>query len=73
MKPRDVIQHGELVVVNDGTIHCDYPGCRLGAAVIVPLIQRGETIGTLKLYYPSEKVITDVNIELIVGLELPIK
>ncbi|MBO0587795.1 sensor histidine kinase [Sporosarcina sp. E16_8] len=65
---RDVIHHGGLVVVNDGTIHCDYPGCRLGAAVIAPLIRRGETIGTLKLYYPSEKVITDVSIELIAGL-----
>ncbi len=65
---RDVIQHGELIVVNDGTIHCDFPGCRLGAAVIAPLIRRGETIGTLKLYYPSEKVITDVSIELIAGL-----
>ncbi len=65
---REVIHHGELVVVNDGTIHCDYPGCRLGAAVIAPLIRRGETIGTLKLYYPSEKVITDVSIELIAGL-----
>ncbi|MEK5214211.1 sensor histidine kinase [Psychrobacillus sp. FSL H8-0487] len=65
---RNVIQHGEVVVVNDGTIHCNYPGCQLGAAVIVPLIQRGETIGTLKLYYPSEKVITEDNIELIVGL-----
>lgn len=65
---RNVIQHGEVVVVNDGTIHCNYPGCQLGAAVIVPLVQRGETIGTLKLYYPSEKVITEDNIELIVGL-----
>ncbi len=65
---RDVIHHGKMVVVNDGTIHCDYPGCRLGAAVIAPLIRRGETIGTLKLYYPSEKVITDVSIELIAGL-----
>jgi len=65
---REVIDNGELVVVNDGTIHCDYPGCRLGAAVIAPLIRRGETIGTLKLYYPSEKVITDVSIELIAGL-----
>ncbi|WP_438297572.1 LytS/YhcK type 5TM receptor domain-containing protein [Sporosarcina sp. FA15] len=65
---KDVIRHGKLVVVNDGTIHCDYPGCRLGATVIAPLIRRGETIGTLKLYYPSEKVITDVSIELIAGL-----
>lgn len=65
-----VIHYGELVVVNDGTIHCDFPGCRLGAAVIAPLIRRGETVGTLKLYYPSEKVITDVSIELISGLSL---
>ena len=65
---KEVIHNGELVVVNEGTIHCDYPDCPLGAAVIAPLIQRGETIGTLKLYYPSEKVITDVSIELITGL-----
>ena len=25
---KDVIHNGELVVVNDGTIHCDYPGVR---------------------------------------------
>ncbi|MHA6259254.1 LytS/YhcK type 5TM receptor domain-containing protein [Sporosarcina sp. CAU 1771] len=65
---KDVIRDGKLIVVNEGTIHCDYPGCPLGAAVIAPLIRRGETIGTLKLYYPSEKVITDVSIELIAGL-----
>lgn len=65
---REVIQQGKLIVVNEGTLHCDYEGCKLGAAVIAPLIRRGETIGTLKLYYPSEKVITNVSIELITGL-----
>lgn len=65
---KDVIERGEVVVVNDGTIHCDYPGCQLGAAVIVPLFQRSKTIGTLKVYYPSEKVITDETIQLIFGL-----
>ena len=65
---KEVIQKGDLVVVNEGTIHCDFPDCPLGAAVIAPLIERGETVGTLKLYYPSEKVITDVSIELIAGL-----
>lgn len=67
-KTKEVIQRGELIVVNDGTIHCDYADCPLGAAVIAPLVQRGETVGTLKLYYPSEKVITDVTMELIDGL-----
>lgn len=65
---KEVIQNGELVVVNDDAIHCIQNDCPLGAAVIAPLEQRGETIGTLKLYYPSEKAITDVTIETISGL-----
>lgn len=68
IETKKVIQDGHVIVVNEGTIHCDFPDCPLGAAVIAPLIQRGETVGTLKLYYPSEKVITDVTIELIQGL-----
>lgn len=65
---KEVLQHGELVVATDHKIHCIQESCPLGAAVIAPLKQRGETIGTLKLYYPSEKAITDVSIELISGL-----
>lgn len=65
---KEVIQNGELIVVSEGTIHCDYPNCPLGAAIIAPLIQRGKTIGTLKLYYPSEKAMTSVSIEIIAGL-----
>lgn len=65
---KEVIQNGALIVVDEGTIHCSYPNCPLGAAIVAPLVQRGETIGTLKLYYPSEKEMTDVNIELIAGL-----
>jgi two-component system sensor histidine kinase LytS len=53
---------------NDHTIHCAVENCPLGSAVIAPLKQRGETIGTLKVYYPSEKAITDVSVELIAGL-----
>ncbi|WP_394190852.1 LytS/YhcK type 5TM receptor domain-containing protein [Paenisporosarcina quisquiliarum] len=64
----EVLKHGELVVANDRTIHCAEEECSLGAAVIAPLKQRGETIGTLKVYYPSEKAITDVSVELIAGL-----
>ena len=68
IETKEVIQSGRLSVVNEGTIHCENKKCPLGAAVIAPLIQRGETIGTLKLYYPSEKSIKDINIELISGL-----
>lgn len=65
---RDVLKSGELVIANDETIHCNEQKCPLGAAVIAPLKQRGETIGTLKFYFKSEKEITNVVIELISGL-----
>lgn len=67
---RDVIQNGELVIAKDDTIHCRNKDCPLGAAVIAPLKQRGETIGTLKFYFSSEKEITNLSIELITGLSL---
>ena len=65
---KEVLQDGERVIVNEKAIHCVHDDCPLGAAVIAPLKQRDQVIGTLKLYYPSEKAITDVTIELIDGL-----
>ncbi|MCL6570114.1 MAG: histidine kinase [Bacillus sp. (in: Bacteria)] len=64
----EVIEHGELVVANHQMIQCREKGCPLGAAIIAPLKQRGETIGTLKFYFRSEKEINPVIIELISGL-----
>ncbi len=64
----EAIKKGEIVVANQESIHCREKGCPLGAAVIAPLKQRGETIGTLKFYFRSEKEITPVTIELITGL-----
>ena len=66
----DAIQQGKIVVASHSMIHCRVEGCPLGAAIIAPLKQRGETIGTLKFYFPSEKEITNVVIELITGLSL---
>lgn len=64
---RQVIQEGKLIVTD--SIMNDYPDVpTLGAVVIAPLKTRGETIGTLKLFYPSRKAMTDVTIELIAGL-----
>lgn len=65
---KKVIQNGEMVVVSDTNIHCVNKSCPLGAAVIAPLKQRGETIGTLKLYFKSKKEITNVSMELVLGL-----
>lgn len=67
---KDVIQRGELVVASDEAIHCQHENCPLGAAVIAPLSQRGETIGTLKFYFRSEKEVTPLAKELISGLSV---
>ncbi|PIC88117.1 sensor histidine kinase [Sporosarcina sp. P20a] len=64
---RQVIREGRLIVT-DSVMH-EHPSVSAsGAIVIAPLKTRGETIGTLKLFYPSRKAITDVTIELIAGL-----
>ncbi|WP_419887103.1 LytS/YhcK type 5TM receptor domain-containing protein [Neobacillus niacini] len=64
----EAIEKGEIVTANQESIHCREKGCPLGAAVIAPLKQRGDTIGTLKFYFRSEKEITPVTMELITGL-----
>ncbi|PIC69371.1 sensor histidine kinase [Sporosarcina sp. P16b] len=64
---RQVIQEGRLTVT-DSVTHDHPSGSASGAIVIAPLKTRGETIGTLKLFYPSRTAITDVTIELIAGL-----
>lgn len=65
---KKVIQTGQLIVSDHQSIHCNDQHCPLGVAVIAPLKQREKTIGTLKLYFRSEKEVTDVNIELVLGL-----
>ncbi|WNS75729.1 sensor histidine kinase [Bacillus sp. DTU_2020_1000418_1_SI_GHA_SEK_038] len=63
-----VIKKGEMITADHETIRCRVKGCKLGAAVIAPLKQRGKTIGTLKFYFRSEKEINPVIMELISGL-----
>ena len=67
---KKVIQQGQLIISLDRSIHCGNKNCPLGVAVIAPLKQRGETIGTMKFYFPSEKKITNVTLELISGLSM---
>jgi two-component system sensor histidine kinase LytS len=64
----DAILQGKIVVADQESVQCRVKGCPLGAAVIAPLKQRGETIGTLKFYFRSKKEITPVIMELISGL-----
>lgn len=64
----DAIQKGEIIVANRDLIQCRTKGCPLDVVVIAPLKQRGNTIGTLKLYFHSEKEINPVIMELISGI-----
>lgn len=64
----DAIQKGEIIVAGHDSIQCREEKCPLGAVVVAPLKLRGETIGTLKFYFASEKEINPVVMELISGL-----
>ncbi|WP_456277765.1 LytS/YhcK type 5TM receptor domain-containing protein [Bacillus sp. AK128] len=63
-----VIHEGSLIVAGHDEIQCLHTNCPLHAVVIAPLIQRDQTIGTLKFYFRSEKEITPLVIQLIKGL-----
>lgn len=65
---KQAIKSGELLIASDGAIHCKHKNCPLGAAIIAPLKQRGETVGTLKLYFKTDKELTHASIELMSGL-----
>jgi len=58
----DTIRTGNILVSTQDV------NCPLGAKVIAPLKQHGQTIGTLTFYFQTEKEITNVIMELISGL-----
>lgn len=64
----ETISEGKILVANQQSIHCRVEKCPLDAVVVAPLKQRGQTIGTLKFYFRSEKEINPVIMELISGL-----
>lgn len=64
-----VIREGVVHVAEDRQqIGCSHPACPLAAAVVLPLRQRGEVIGTFKLYFDTPADITPSQIELTTGL-----
>ncbi|MGE7822578.1 LytS/YhcK type 5TM receptor domain-containing protein [Paenibacillus sp. NPDC093718] len=67
---RRVIEQGEQLIADRAHIQCQKPNCPLGAAVIGPLKQGGQTVGTLKFYFRSPKDITHVTTELMSGLTM---
>lgn len=64
-----VMNNGEYEIVSDKQfIDCDHPNCALSSAVIVPLKEQDNVLGTLKLYKTENAAITNVDVELALGL-----
>jgi len=66
---KKVIKEGELLsLTNAKQIDCPNLNCNLKSAIIAPLKEGDEMIGTLKIYYCTEDAISFRNINLAVGL-----
>ncbi|MCB2294069.1 sensor histidine kinase [Clostridium algoriphilum] len=66
---KKVIKEGELLsLTNAKQIDCPNLNCNLKSAIIAPLKEGNEMIGTLKIYYCGEDAISFRNINLAVGL-----
>lgn len=66
---REALKTGEIVApLTRGEIGCTNEACRLGSAIIVPLMKQERTIGTLQLFRLKENGITPLDIELANGL-----
>lgn len=66
---KKVIKEGELLsLTNAKQIDCPNVDCNLKSAIIAPLKEGEEIIGTLKIYYCSEDAISFRNVNLGIGL-----
>ncbi|MBK5240062.1 sensor histidine kinase [Clostridium sp.] len=66
---KTVIREGKLIsLTNANQIDCHNLKCTLKSAIIAPLREGDEIIGTLKLYYCKKDVISFRNISLALGL-----
>jgi len=66
---KKVIKEGNFVsLTNASQIDCPNYNCNLKSAIIAPLTEGEEIIGTLKIYYCKEDAVSFTNINLSVGL-----
>lgn len=64
-----VIKNGDILeLTNADEINCSYENCPLRSAIIAPLKDGEEIIGSLKIYYGKEDAISFRNSNLAVGL-----
>ncbi|MFD1955250.1 LytS/YhcK type 5TM receptor domain-containing protein [Paenibacillus thailandensis] len=66
---RTVLEQGKIAVATSRKeIQCADENCSLQAAIVLPLQVRGETVGTLKLYYTDPERLNGVQKKLAEGL-----
>jgi len=66
---RTVLATGKIATpLTRREIGCSHPACRLGSAIVMPLIKQEDTIGTLQLFRLKENRITALDRELTNGL-----
>ena len=66
---KKVLEEGECIVANTKEeIGCDVEDCQLKSAIIIPLMEGDEVVGTLKLYKDKENAINKTETELALGL-----
>lgn len=57
-----------VVVSSRSDIGCPEPSCPLSSAIVVPLEQKGQAVGTLKFYYDAPEMLTESRIVVAEGL-----
>lgn len=68
---KEAISSGIYKIANSKEeIHCMCENCKLKSAIIVPLKEENKIIGTLKLYKSEENAVSQVDLELALGLGL---
>jgi len=68
---KEVIRTGKhKVAYSKSDIDCDDKKCKLKSAIIVPLKEKNKVVGTLKLYKTTVDSISQVDLELALGLGL---
>lgn len=66
---RKVIDTGDILFLNKkAEIQCDFETCPLKSAVIVPIFEGDQVMGTLKIYYGKEGMISESTAQLAIGL-----
>src|SRR5699024_12548931 len=65
---KQMIHTREMVMIRNETNYCEVKECPLKTAIITPLKQRKQTIGTLNLFVTNEKQLSDNLIETMNGI-----